>query len=183
MTESTDGIRDRLLHAATLALAVLLLPFAALTAPGHARFVACQWALGLRFPRENLSGLTPATRSAFTEARAVAFWRDRQLIGLTSGHRDADEQFRLYTEEVRRTGSTAAARRRVLPPEESGHVRGTALDIRPREGAHWLELHGAAHDLHRTYDNEWWHFEYLPNHRGRPPLRRAHPGVPLRHAA
>ena len=30
-------------------------------------------------------------------------WRDGQLIGLTSGHRDAAEQYRLYTEAVRRS--------------------------------------------------------------------------------
>jgi len=190
MTETTtprvvpDGHRERLLRAATFVLAVLLLPVAALRAPGRARYLACQWALGLRFPGENLDGLAPGTRTAFTDARAVAFWRDGQLIGLTSGHRDAEEQSRLYTAEVRRTGSVTAARRWVLPPEESSHVRGTALDIRPYEGARWLEWHGADHDLYRIYDNEWWHFEHLPDNRGRPPLRRAHPdAAPLHHSA
>jgi zinc D-Ala-D-Ala carboxypeptidase len=189
MSESTstivpDGHRERLLHAATFVLAVLLLPVAALRAPGRARYLACQWALGLRFPRENLDGLTPRTRAAFTAARTVAFWRDGQLIGVTSGHRDAGEQFRLYSAEIRRTGSVPAARRRVLPPEESRHVQGTALDIRPYAGARWLERHGADHDLHRIYDNEWWHFEYIPDSGGRPPLRRAHPGMaPLDHSA
>ncbi len=179
-----DGHRERLLHAATFVLAVLLLPVAALRAPGRARYLACQWALGLRFPRENLDGLTPRTRAAITAARTVAFWRDGQLIGVTSGHRDAGEQFRLYSAEIRRTGSVPAARRRVLPPEESSHVQGTALDIRPYGGARWLERHGAGHDLHRIYDNEWWHFEYIPDSGGRPPLRRAHPGTaPLHHSA
>jgi hypothetical protein len=168
MSESTsaivpDGHRERLLHGATFVLAVLLLPVAALRAPGRARYLACQWALGLRFPRENLDGLTPGTRAAFTAARTVAFWRDGQLIGVTSGHRDAGQQFRLYAAEIRRTGSVPAARRRVLPPEESSHVQGTALDIRPYAGARWLERHGADHDLHRIYDNEWWHFEYIPD--------------------
>lgn len=179
-----DGHRERLLHAAAFVLAVLLLPVAALRAPGRARYLACQWALGLRFPRETLDGLTPRTRAAFTAARTVAFWRDGQLIGLTSGHRDAGEQFRLYSAEIRRTGSVPVARRRVLPPEESSHVRGTALDIRPYAGARWLERHGADHDLHRTYDNEWWHFEYIQDSDGRPPLRWAHPGMaPLHHPA
>jgi zinc D-Ala-D-Ala carboxypeptidase len=194
MTESTtaildtpravrDGHRERLLRAATFVLAVLLLPVAALRAPGRARYLACHWALGLRFPSENLDGLTPGTRRAITEARAVAFWRDGQLIGVTSGYRDAEEQFRLYTAEVRRTGSVTAARRRVLPPEESSHVRGTALDIRPYAGARWLERHGADFDLYRTYDNEWWHFEYLPNNHGRPRLHRAHRDAQLHHPA
>ncbi|MFI0448902.1 M15 family metallopeptidase [Actinomadura sp. 6N118] len=115
---------------------------------------------GLRFPAEDLRGLTPETLAAFTHARAEAFWRDRQLIGLTSGYRDAAQQHQIFTAEVRRTGSVTAARRRVLPPQESSHVRGLALDVRPTEGARWLEQHGGRYGLYRIYDNEWWHFEY-----------------------
>ncbi|KAA9158073.1 M15 family metallopeptidase [Amycolatopsis acidicola] len=166
--------RIRLLAAVTRTLAVALLPLAQLRSPGRARFTACQWALALRFPAEDLDGLEPGTRASFREARAVAFWRDHQLIGLTSGHRDAAEQHRLFTEEVRRTGSFSAARRRVLPPEESSHVAGRALDVRPAEGAAWLERHGAAHHLYRRYDNEWWHFE----HHLIAPGRLPHPGLP-----
>ncbi|MEV7009160.1 hypothetical protein [Streptosporangium sp. NPDC051022] len=57
------------------------------------------------------------------------------------------------------------------------HVKGVALDVRPREGARWLEEHGARYDLYRIYDNEWWHFEYRPDSGGRPPRRLPHPGV------
>jgi D-alanyl-D-alanine dipeptidase len=81
----------------------------------------------------------------------------------------------MFDEEVRRSGSPASARMLVLPPAKSSHVRGIALDVRPHEGAHWLEEHGARYHLYRMYDNEWWHFEYRP-HGGRPP-RRLHPGV------
>ncbi|MFD9893414.1 hypothetical protein ACFWY9_29060 [Amycolatopsis sp. NPDC059027] len=96
-------------------LAVLLLPLAWLTAPRRARHVACQWALAARFPAEDLTGLTPATRAAFTEARTRALWVDGLPIGLTSGYRDAGEQERLFAAEVRRSGSPAAARSRTLP--------------------------------------------------------------------
>lgn len=150
---------------------MLLVPIAFCRAPDRARFLACQWALGLRFPAEDLRGLAPETLTAFTHARAEAFWRDGQLIGLTSGYRDAAEQHRIFTEEVRRTGSVAAARRRVLPPQESSHVRGLALDVRPTEGARWLEQHGGRYGLYRVYDNEWWHFEY----RTVEPVRLPHP--------
>jgi D-alanyl-D-alanine carboxypeptidase len=129
--------------------------------------------LGLRFPAEDLRGLAPETLTAFTHARAEAFWRYGQLIGLTSGHRDAAEQHRIFTEEVLRAGSVSAARRRVLPPEESRHVRGLALDVRPTEGARWLEQHGGRYGLYRVYDNEWWHFEY----RAVEPVRLPHPGA------
>ncbi|CRK55032.1 hypothetical protein [Alloactinosynnema sp. L-07] len=172
---SPDRVRDRLYAAITRLMAVLLLPAAYMT--GRARHHACQWALALRYPAEDLAGLTPPARAAFTEARAVAFWRDGQLIGLTSGHRDAGTQRTLFAEEVRRGGSVDAARKRVLPPDESSHVKGIALDVRPVQGALWLERHGARFHLHRTYDNEWWHFEYRPEACGKPLPRLPHPGA------
>lgn len=148
--------------------------------------VACAWALRLRFPREDLTGLSAGTLAALAAARTEAFWRDHQLIGVTSGHRDPSTQFQMFLAEVRRSGSADAARTRVLPPAESGHVQGIALDVRPVEGARWLELHGGRYRLYRIYDNEWWHFEHRPNLPSAPP-RLPHPGavawvptVPLR---
>lgn len=158
--------------ALTRTIAVCALPVAYLRAPGHARFLACQWALGLRFPAEDLAGLTQPALHAFTTARTEAFWRDHQLIGLTSGHRDAAEQHRIFGDAVRSTGSTAAARMRALPPEESAHVQGVAMDVRPTEGARWLEANGWRYRLFRIYDNEWWHFEYRTD----VPTRLPHPG-------
>jgi LAS superfamily LD-carboxypeptidase LdcB len=127
-----------------------------------------------RFPTEDLLGLAPRTHAAFTAARTTAFWRDGMLIGLTSGYRDAAAQDRRFAEEVRRAGSTDEARLRILPATESRHVHGTALDVRPAEGAHWLDAHGEQFHLYRIYDNKWWHFEYRPD--GRPP-RLPHPGA------
>jgi hypothetical protein len=158
--------RDRGYRVVTRVLAVVLLPVARLTAPGRARLVAGEWALAARFPAEDLTGLTPATRVSFTAARSVALWRDGQLIGLTSGRRSAEAQARLFARDNAETPT-------VLPPEESRHVAGTALDVRPVEGARWLERYGARFHLYRVYDNEWWHFEYHPA--GRPP-RLPHPG-------
>ncbi|MFC4061561.1 D,D-peptidase/D,D-carboxypeptidase VanY-N [Planomonospora corallina] len=169
--------RDRLYTAVTLVLAVLLLPVASVRRPGRARELACRWALRMRFPAEDLTGLTDGTLAAFTAARTEALWRHGRLIGLTSGYRDPVVQQRMFDEEVRRAGSPAAARMLVLPPAESPHVRGIALDVRPHEGARWLEEHGARHDLYRMYDNEWWHFEYRPESGGTPPRRRPHPGA------
>ncbi|WP_043718390.1 D-alanyl-D-alanine carboxypeptidase family protein [Kutzneria sp. 744] len=165
--------RTILLEAATKVLARVLLPVAVLRHRGAARHHAAQWALGLRFPRESLAGLHPTTRRAFEAARAEAFWRDGQLIGLTSGHRDAAEQYRLYKDAVRSAGSHQEARRWVLPPHESSHVQGTALDVRPSEGAAWLERNGDKHKLYRRYDNEPWHFELCATR----PARQPHPGA------
>ena len=168
--------RDRLYAAITLVLAVLLLPAALARRPGRARELACRWALRMRFPAEDLTGLTDGARAAFTAARTEALWRHGQLLGLTSGYRDPVVQQRMFDAEVRRSGSPASARTLVLPPAESNHVKGIALDVRPHEGAHWLEEHGARYHLYRMYDNEWWHFEYHPDGGG-PPPRRPHPGV------
>ncbi|MBT2213391.1 MULTISPECIES: M15 family metallopeptidase [Actinomadura] len=183
------AIKARVLASLTRLVAVSLVPVAFCRAPGRARFTACQWALALRFPAEDLRGLAPQTLAAFTHARAEAFWRDKQLIGLTSGYRDPAEQHRIFAAEVARTGSVAAARLRVLPPEESGHVRGLALDVRPTEGALWLERHGWRYGLYRIYDNEWWHFEYrtvapvrLPSPAAARWPRRTHGDEPWRRA-
>lgn len=128
-------LRDRLFTVLAVVLAVLLLPVAFVRDPGRARELACHWALGIRFPAEDRTGLTDGARAAFTAARAEALWRHGQLVGLTSGYRDPLVQQRLFDEEVRRVGSPAAARMLVLPPAESRHVKGTALDVRPFEGA------------------------------------------------
>jgi hypothetical protein len=163
--------------AVTMTVAVLLLPAAFVRGPRRTCDVACQWALRLRFPAEDLTGLTEHAAAAFLAARTEAFWRHGQLLGLTSGHRDPLVQQQLFDEEVRRCGSPVLARLLVLPPEESSHVNGTALDVRPSEGARWLEEHGARYHLYRTYDNEWWHFEYLPEHGHIPPRRLPHPAA------
>lgn len=176
MTE-TESCSARLRAIVTKLIARCLLPVAAARAPGHARWLACQWALSMRYPSENLDGLSGGARAAFTAARAEAFWLHGQLIGLTSGYRDAAEQHRLFVAEVRRTGSRAAARRRVLPPRESAHVAGIAIDVRPTDGARWLDRHGHRYHLYRCYDNEWWHFEYRPEYAGRTLPRSPHPGA------
>ncbi len=125
-------MKEIVLAVVTRVLATMLLIPAWLRSPGHARRLACGWALSLRFPAEDLAGLTGGTLDAFTAARTEAFWRHRTLLGLTSGHRDAAEQHRLYVDEV---AKTEAARKRVLPAKDSAHVRGIALDVRPRRRA------------------------------------------------
>ncbi len=166
--------RHTVYRAVTRLLAFSLAPIAALVTPRRARHTACQWALKMRFPAENLAGLTRATRAAFEAARTQALWGHGELLGLTSGYRDPATQAMLYAAEAERTGSDEAARRWTLPPHKSRHVAGVALDIRPTEGARWLEEHGAPYGLYRIYDNEWWHFEYSAEGR---PARLAHPGA------
>jgi zinc D-Ala-D-Ala carboxypeptidase len=103
-------------------------------------------------------GLTAPMAARVEEAvRAAA----DQGIGLevTSGWRSYERQEQLYWQAVDEHGSEEAASRWVLPPEESMHVRGLAVDVGPPEAADWLAKNGWRFGLCRRYDNEPWHFE------------------------
>lgn len=108
-----------------------------------------------------LEGVDPELARRFVVARSEAAAQGVSL-SVTSGRRTADEQQALVDDAVQRYGSLAEASRWVLPPETSAHVKGLALDVGGAEGAAWLEAHGAELGLCRTYANEAWHFELLP---------------------
>ena len=80
-------------------------------------------------------------------------------LSITSGHRTYEQQQWLWQDGLATYGSPEEARRWVLPPEESTHVSGRAVDVGPQVGAQWLEANGNRWGLCRTFDNEWWHFE------------------------
>jgi zinc D-Ala-D-Ala carboxypeptidase len=110
-----------------------------------------------------VAGIDPALSRALSAARIGAL-RVGLQINITSGFRTAAEQQRLYDEAVARYGSPEQARHWVLPPAESDHVKGLAIDVGPPGSAAWLEKHGVLYGLCRRYVNEWWHFERLaPN--------------------
>ena len=94
---------------------------------------------------------------------------------MTSGWRSARHQARLHAEAVAKHGSSAAARQWVLPPDESEHVRGAAVDVGPPAAASWLDEHGVRFGLCPRYDDEPWHFERLaPAVGSRCPARQPH---------
>lgn len=103
-------------------------------------------------------GLTPELAVAYTLAKQDA-QRSGVPLSITSGKRSRAEQNRLWRQGVRDYGSPAIARRWVLPPNESTHVTGRAVDVGPRAGAAWLQRNGNRYGLCRSFDNEWWHFE------------------------
>jgi D-alanyl-D-alanine carboxypeptidase len=113
----------------------------------------------------DMAGLTPAMRRAVTRAQAAAA-ADGVELRVTSGWRSRERQRQLYVEAIAKYGSPERARRWVLPPEESEHVAGRAVDVGPESGARWLEEHGVRFGLCRRYDNEPWHFERLAVARG-----------------
>src|SRR4051812_48029566 len=105
------------------------------------------------------AGLAAGTRRAYLAARAAMAAQGLHMT-LTSGYRSEAAQAELYRQAIAKYGSPEAARIWVLPPSESQHVRGVAVDIAPREAAHWLDDQGVRYGLCRTMEWEWWHFEY-----------------------
>ncbi|WSG63155.1 M15 family metallopeptidase [Nocardia sp. NBC_01730] len=103
-------------------------------------------------------GLEPRLALAYTLAEREARAQSVPL-SITSGYRTPDEQQVLWDDGLATYGSPEATRRWVLPPAESTHVSGRAIDVGPQQGAQWLEANGNRWGLCRMFDNEWWHFE------------------------
>jgi hypothetical protein len=106
-------------------------------------------------------GLDPELAERFAAAQTAAA-ADGVELTLTSGWRSADDQQRIVDATLERYG-TPEGYRWVLPPEDSAHVQGLAVDVGPTEGAYWLQQHGLELGLCPTYANEVWHFEKLPD--------------------
>nr|WP_067689849.1 M15 family metallopeptidase [Nocardia jejuensis] len=115
-------------------------------------------------------GLNPRLAEAFSQASAQAEAEGVELW-ITSGYRSPGEQESMWEDGVATYGSPEAARRWVLPPGESTHVTGQAIDVGPRSGAQWLEDNGNRWGLCRTFENEWWHFEHVTSAGGGCPAR------------
>jgi len=111
-----------------------------------------------------LAGVDHELARRFLAAQAAAA-DDGVALTLTSGKRTAKEQQALVDAALEKYGSAKEAHRWVLPPNASAHVKGLALDVGPTAGALWLGEHGLEFGLCRTYANEVWHFEKLPDDR------------------
>ncbi|PJI85729.1 D-alanyl-D-alanine carboxypeptidase-like protein [Luteimicrobium subarcticum] len=107
---------------------------------------------------ETVTRLDPELLDALRRA-ATAAEQDGVGFVVDSGWRSAADQQRLLDDAVVTYGSLAAAQRWVATPETSQHVRGEAVDLGPVTARTWLERHGAAYGLCRTYANESWHYE------------------------
>lgn len=113
----------------------------------------------------DVTSLTPSMRRAVRLATEAAR-ADGIELRVTSGWRSEEHQERLFAAAVVKYGSAELARQWVLPPDESAHVRGEAIDVGPRAAAAWLEVHGVRWGLCRRYANEPWHFERLAAPKG-----------------
>ena len=111
--------------------------------------------------------LDRALRHAYEVARHDALAEGVDLR-VTSGWRSHAEQAELFAAAVRHYGSADAASHWVLPPGQSAHERGEAIDVGPPSAAAWLDTHGVHYGLCRRYANEPWHFELLAPNLGEP---------------
>lgn len=124
------------------------------------RIPAPTTSLALSAPVPGTTNMQVPAAAAFEHAFADA--RDRGLSPqIRSAWRSEEYQQVLFDRAVARYGSASEAAKWVLSPERSAHVKGYAIDVHPQAMATWLQAHGAAYGICRTYDNEWWHFEYL----------------------
>ncbi|KZM75029.1 peptidase M15 [Nocardia terpenica] len=107
-----------------------------------------------------IANLDPALLHALRAAATAAAAEGVEFY-VTSGWRSPAYQNRLRRAAVRKYGSEAEAARWVATADTSGHVSGTAIDLRLAAGA-WLSRHGAAYGLCQIYRNEPWHYELRP---------------------
>ena len=157
--------------ASGLVVALMLRPDGGSAAPAPPTY-----ALGPEVPSGvgDTDHLQPALARAVDRAIAAARAEGVELR-VTSGWRSENKQQQLYEQAIAKYGSAEQARHWVLPPAESEHVRGGAVDIGPESGASWLEDNGVRFGLCRRYDNEPWHFERLAAAKGSAcPARQPH---------
>lgn len=116
--------------------------------------------IALSAPVPGTTNMQASAAAAFDAARAAAA-KKGVTIGIRSAWRSAAYQQILFDRSVGTYGSKAEAGKWVLSPKKSAHVKGYAVDVQPQAAGTWLEANGARYGLCRTYENEWWHFEYL----------------------
>jgi D-alanyl-D-alanine carboxypeptidase len=105
-----------------------------------------------------IARLDPDLRAALQAAAADAK-ADGFDMSVSTGWRSRRYQGSLFKAAVVQYGSREEARKWVLPPSESDHVKGLAVDIVPTDADSWLSQHGAKYGLCQTYANEIWHYE------------------------
>lgn len=92
-------------------------------------------------------------------------------LTLTSGYRPWSEQETLWDQAIAEYGSAEEARKWVLPPGDSNHVKGLAIDVGPTiTEMTWLENNQGRFGLCRRYANEPWHFELSNDDGTCPPI-------------
>lgn len=117
--------------------------------------------------------LPSAKRPQNLNAQLVARFNAARTVGashgytlrIRSGWRSVNHQQNLFNSAIKKYGSATAAAKWVLPPSQSLHTWGLAIDVRysgdVQGAAHWFQEYSAHFGLCRRYKNEWWHYEPL----------------------
>jgi hypothetical protein len=114
-----------------------------------------------RYINEDPKGLRDDVFAAFQTLKTKAA-AENITFCLQDGKRSTRQQQAQYDDYVKRFGSEEQARKYVLPPDLSNHVKGFAIDIQPQSSAAWVERSAGSYGWCRRYENEPWHFEYDP---------------------
>ena len=103
-----------------------------------------------------LSFITPTKRLRPDAAGSYKRMRAAGMpAGITSAHRSSAAQQKLRDAYLNGHGNYA------LPPADSNHVKGTAIDV-PVPVANWLRNNGVKYGW-TPVTNERWHFDYNPD--------------------
>jgi LAS superfamily LD-carboxypeptidase LdcB len=114
-----------------------------------------------RYVNEDPKGLRDDVLAAYETLKTKAT-AEKVTLCLQDGKRSTRQQQAQYDDYVKKYGTEELARKYVLPPDLSNHVKGFAIDIQPLSAAAWVERSGGTHGWCRRYENEPWHFEYDP---------------------
>jgi LAS superfamily LD-carboxypeptidase LdcB len=109
-----------------------------------------------------IANLDPVLLVAMQEAATAAEQEEGIVIRVTSGWRSREYQRQLLHDAIAEFGSEEEAAKWVATPDNSPHVSGDAIDIRPPRARAWLSENGAEYGLCQIYRNEPWHFELRP---------------------
>jgi len=108
--------------------------------------------------------LDPRLLARFTAARTVGASHG-YTVEIRSGWRSVNHQQHLFNAAVKKYGSVQAATKWVLPPKDSMHTFGLAIDVKYagniRSASFWFQKYSSHFGLCRRYQNEWWHYEPL----------------------
>jgi zinc D-Ala-D-Ala carboxypeptidase len=118
----------------------------------------------LRLPPQRPKHLNSQLMARFITARNVGASHG-YTIEIRSGWRSVLHQQRLFDAAVKKYGSEQTATKWVLPPQDSMHTWGLAMDIKYsgniESSAFWFQKYSSHFGLCRRYRNEWWHYEPL----------------------
>jgi len=115
-----------------------------------------------RYVDEPPTGLRDDVLAAYRDLKAKAA-AEKITLCLQDGKRSSRQQQAQFDEYVRKFGPELA-RNYALPPNESNHVKGFAVDIQPMNSSIWVEKNAGRYGWCRRYQNEAWHFEYNPEY-------------------